>query len=62
MKTLLKKQGRVLIVINDPCQNPTGYTMTSEEWDKVIDVMNEVSKDGTPVVKDYVTEFEFGVH
>ena len=43
-------QGRVLVVINDPCHNPTGYTMTNEEWDKVIDLMNEVSSDGTPVI------------
>lgn len=26
------KQGRVLVFLNDPCQNPTGYSMRSEEW------------------------------
>ena len=45
-----KNQGRVLFVINDPCHNPTGYTMTDSEWDKVIDLMNEISADGTPVI------------
>lgn len=50
MYLMKERQKRVLFVINDPCQNPTGYTMTSDEWDKVIDLMNEVSKDGTPVI------------
>ncbi|MCR5231405.1 MAG: aminotransferase class I/II-fold pyridoxal phosphate-dependent enzyme [Acholeplasmatales bacterium] len=45
-----KNQGRVLFVINDPCHNPTGYTMKDSEWDKVIDLMNEISADGTPVI------------
>lgn len=50
MLELKESQGRVLVVINDPCHNPTGYTMTSSEWDKVIDIINEVSFDGTPVI------------
>ncbi len=47
---LKKTQGRVLFVINDPCHNPTGYTMKDSEWDQVIDMMNELSSDGTPIV------------
>ena len=47
---LKKTQGRVLFVINDPCHNPTGYTMNDSEWDSVIDMMNELSKDGTPII------------
>lgn len=47
---LKKEQGRVLFVINDPCHNPTGYTMTDSEWDKVIEMMNELSSDGTPII------------
>ena len=45
-----KNQGRVLFVINDPCHNPTGYTMTDSEWDMVINLMNEISSDSTPVI------------
>ena len=29
---LIAKQGRALIFLNDPCHNPTGYSMRSEEW------------------------------
>jgi aspartate aminotransferase/aromatic-amino-acid transaminase len=44
-----KKQKRILVVINDPCQNPTGYSMTEEEWKQVIDFVNTLSKK-TPVI------------
>jgi aromatic-amino-acid transaminase len=29
-------QGRVLLFLNDPCHNPTGYSMRPEEWGKVV--------------------------
>ena len=50
MLKLKKEQGRILLVVNDPCHNPTGYSMTSEEWVRLIDLINEISCDGTPVV------------
>ena len=50
MLELKASQGRILLVINDPCHNPTGYSMTSDEWNKVIDIINEISSDGTPVI------------
>jgi aromatic-amino-acid transaminase len=28
----LRSQGRALVFLNDPCQNPTGYSMTPGEW------------------------------
>ena len=50
MLKLKAEQGRVLIVVNDPCHNPTGYSMTKEEWVKLVDIINEISSDGTPVI------------
>jgi aromatic-amino-acid transaminase len=32
-------QGRVLLAINDPCQNPTGYTMKLSDWRSVVEVL-----------------------
>jgi aromatic-amino-acid transaminase len=34
---LLGSQKRALVVINDPCHNPTGYSMTDGEWRAVVD-------------------------
>ncbi len=28
----LEAQGRALLLLNDPCQNPTGYSMSDEDW------------------------------
>ncbi|MBR3497943.1 MAG: aminotransferase class I/II-fold pyridoxal phosphate-dependent enzyme [Selenomonadaceae bacterium] len=36
---LLKKQNSLLVIINSPAHNPTGYALSSEEWDKVIAVL-----------------------
>jgi aromatic-amino-acid transaminase len=30
-------QQRVLLFLNDPCQNPTGYSMRPEEWKQVVE-------------------------
>jgi aromatic-amino-acid transaminase len=29
---MIAAQGRALLVINDPCQNPTGYSMSERDW------------------------------
>ena len=47
---LAEKQGRVLAIINDPCQNPTGYALEDKDWDEIIDCINEISKDKTFVL------------
>ncbi len=50
MKKLLKDQKRVLSVLNTPAHNPTGYTISDEEWDEIIAfVRAEATKD--PEVK-----------
>ncbi len=52
-KELKKHQGRVFLVINDPCHNPTGYSMSEQEWDNVVSLINELSADNTPVILLY---------
>lgn len=38
------EQENIVIVINDPCHNPTGYSMTIEEWQGVFNIINNVTK------------------
>jgi aromatic-amino-acid transaminase len=35
----LAKQGRALVVLNDPCNNPTGYSLTLQEWRAVTETL-----------------------
>ncbi len=41
INALAQKQNRVLVVINDPCHNPTGYTLSILEWEGVISILNK---------------------
>lgn len=41
VKKLLRIQDRLLIIINTPANNPTGYSLSDEDWDGVIRVLND---------------------
>ena len=41
----LDKQKRLLTILNTPAHNPTGYTITDNEWDEIIDIFKEKAKD-----------------
>ena len=42
--------GRAFLVINDPCQNPTGYCMDEEEYASLFKALNELGKEGSLTV------------
>lgn len=39
VEELLEKQRRVVILLNAPANNPTGYNLSDEEWDKVLETL-----------------------
>ena len=46
---LLKNQKSLLVIINTPAHNPTGYALSSDEWDKVIDVLKAQASTGKKI-------------
>jgi aromatic-amino-acid transaminase len=38
---LCSRQNRVIVIINDPCHNPTGYTLMLEEWRQILLTLND---------------------
>lgn len=48
-REVMKVQDKLLLVINDPCHNPTGYSLSMEEWKEVVSFLNECGKE-VPVV------------
>lgn len=56
---VLHKQKKLLVVINDPCHNPTGYSMTSDEWNEVINFLNECSKVGPVVLLNDIAYIDY---
>lgn len=45
VKGILAKQDSLLIIINTPAHNPTGYSLSEDDWSKVLDVCKEHAKD-----------------
>jgi len=46
----LASQGRALVVINDPCHNPTGYSLDETDWRAVTEVLQRHAERGPLVV------------
>jgi aromatic-amino-acid transaminase len=43
LRSMIAEQRRALVVINDPCHNPTGYTMSARDWAAVAGVLDRCS-------------------
>lgn len=46
---LLSKQESLVIIINTPAHNPTGYSLTNEDWDKLLDVVKTMATEDKKV-------------
>jgi aromatic-amino-acid transaminase len=53
-------QGRALVVLNFPCHNPTGYSLTPDEWDRVVEAVRSAGERGPVAVLLDVAYFAFG--
>lgn len=42
VKELLEKQEHLVIILNTPAHNPTGYSLSNEDWDNIVRVLNTV--------------------
>lgn len=47
VKELLEKQDHLVTILNTPNHNPTGYSMTDEEWDSVLAILKDEVKDSS---------------
>lgn len=52
LRQSLDQQGKAVVFFNDPCQNPTGYSLNPSEWDSVFEILEELSILG-PIVFVY---------
>jgi aromatic-amino-acid transaminase len=50
---IVKKEGKLVTIINDPCHNPTGYSMSKEEWLELIEYFNSLGAKKVPVIVIY---------
>lgn len=57
---LVTEQKRALIFLNDPCHNPTGYSMNDDEWRDVLDVLETHGKKAPVTVLLDVAYADYG--
>jgi len=43
---IMAAQGRVVLFVNDPCQNPTGYSMNEADWRSMAEVVGKHASRG----------------
>ena len=41
IKETLTNHDKVVVVINDPCENPTGYSLSASEWQSLASLLNQ---------------------
>lgn len=46
---LLENQESLVIILNTPAHNPTGYSLTLEDWDKVTAILTDAAGYGKPI-------------
>jgi len=56
----MSTQGRALLVLNFPCHNPTGYTLSAEEWNAITEVVAREGARGPVTVLIDVAYMDFG--
>ena len=56
---VMDKQNKLVVIINDPCHNPTGYSLTQEEWTQVIQILNDCSKQGPVILLNDIAYIDY---
>lgn len=58
-QSAMATQDRLVVIINDPCHNPSGYSLSKEEWQSVIEFLNECSKTHSVVLLNDIAYIDF---
>lgn len=58
ISNIAKTQDNLIVVINEPSHNPTGFRMTYEEWKDVYDFVKEIKDTNLIMIRD-VAYFEY---
>ncbi|XMB85965.1 aminotransferase class I/II-fold pyridoxal phosphate-dependent enzyme [Mycoplasmatota bacterium WC44] len=58
-EAIMNKQNKLTVVLNDPAHNPTGYSMSKDEWKEVMSFLNELANKGKIVLLNDVAYIDF---
>lgn len=54
------KYDKVFLTLNDPCHNPTGFSLTEEDYDKLIELLNELGKSTKVILLLDIAYLDYG--
>ena len=49
VEEILAAQNSLLVIINSPAHNPTGYSLSDSEWDKVLEILKTCANGGKKI-------------
>lgn len=55
----LQSQDKLILLINDPCQNPTGYSLSISEWQELIFFLNNLPKNKQIILLNDVAYIDY---
>lgn len=58
-RAVLDTQDKLVVVINDPCHNPTGYSLTINEWKEIVAFLNTCSKQAPVVLLNDIAYIDY---
>ncbi|MDD2591451.1 MAG: aminotransferase class I/II-fold pyridoxal phosphate-dependent enzyme [Erysipelotrichaceae bacterium] len=58
-ESIMIEQGKLLLFINDPSHNPSGYSMSLSEWQEVIDLINRLSLIGPCILVNDIAYIDY---
>lgn len=56
---IIKKQHKLVIVINDPCQNPTGICLGANNWKILIEYFNRLKEYGQVIIVNDIAYIDY---
>ena len=55
------KKGKVFVILNSPCHNPTGYSYSKEDFEKIIAKANQLSKTSEVIILNDIAYIDYSV-
>jgi len=59
IKKYSQLQENLVVIINDPCQNPTGYKLSTEEWENVFSILEKANKNCDIILINDIAYFDY---
>lgn len=59
VKEVMAHQDKIVLILNDPCHNPTGYSMTKTEWQELISFLKECSRSHPCVIINDIAYMDY---